>query len=146
MGAESIAFVYASVCLQLTGGRASSGGDIVADAPPDLAPLQAGVPDPNLPAKGKRPRSSMSPTIVLRRGRPFEAVGAAGGATIITTVLGILLNRIDFGMKLPEAIAAPRAAPLPPTRTPGSATRPGGGHQGGRGELQPHARGAFRNR
>jgi gamma-glutamyltranspeptidase/glutathione hydrolase len=76
----------------------------------DFTPLQQGVPDPNLPAAGKRPRSSMSPTIVLRHGRPFMAVGAAGGATIITTVLGILVNRIDFGMTLPEAIAAPRAS------------------------------------
>jgi gamma-glutamyltranspeptidase/glutathione hydrolase len=76
----------------------------------DFTPLQQGVPDPNLPAAGKRPRSSMSPTIVLRHGRPLMAVGAAGGATIITTVLGILVNRIDFGMTLPEAIAAPRAS------------------------------------
>ncbi len=76
----------------------------------DFTPLQPGVPDPNLPAAGKRPRSSMSPTIVLRHGRPFMAVGAAGGATIITTVLGILVNRIDFDMTLPEAIAAPRAS------------------------------------
>jgi len=74
----------------------------------DFAPAQPGVPDPNLPAGGKRPRSSMSPTIVLRDGRPFMAVGAAGGSTIITTVLQILLNRIDFGMSLPAAIAAPR--------------------------------------
>ncbi len=44
----------------------------------DFTPLQSGVPDPNLPAAGKRPRSSMSPTIVLRNGRPFLAVGAAG--------------------------------------------------------------------
>lgn len=76
----------------------------------NFVPLQADVPDPNLPAGGKRPRSSMSPTIVLRDGRPFIAVGAAGGATIITTVLGILVNRIDRGMTLPEAIAAPRAS------------------------------------
>ena len=66
--------------------------------------------DPNLPAGGKRPRSSMSPTIVLRDGRPFLATGAAGGATIITTVLGILVNRIDLGMSLPRAIAVPRAS------------------------------------
>jgi gamma-glutamyltranspeptidase/glutathione hydrolase len=76
----------------------------------DFAPLQAGVPDPNLPAGGKRPRSSMSPTIVLHDGRPFMAVGAAGGATIITTVLQILIERIDRGMSLPDAIAAPRAS------------------------------------
>jgi gamma-glutamyltranspeptidase/glutathione hydrolase len=74
----------------------------------DFVPLQAGVPDPNLPAPGKRPRSSMSPTIVLQDGRPFLAVGSPGGASIITTVLQILINRIDLGMSLPEAIAAPR--------------------------------------
>jgi gamma-glutamyltranspeptidase / glutathione hydrolase len=76
----------------------------------DFAPLQAGVPDPNLPAAGKRPRSSMAPTIVLRDGQPFLAVGSPGGASIITTVLQILLNRLDFGMTLPQAIAAPRAS------------------------------------
>jgi gamma-glutamyltranspeptidase / glutathione hydrolase len=69
----------------------------------------AGYPDPNLPAAGKRPRSSMAPTIVLRHGRPFLAVGSPGGSTIITTVLQILLNRIDLHMSLPEAVAAPRA-------------------------------------
>ena len=66
--------------------------------------------DPNLPAAGKRPRSSMSPTIVLRDGTPWLAVGSPGGASIITTVLQILVNRIDFGMSLPDAIAAPRAS------------------------------------
>ena len=76
----------------------------------DFAPISAGVPDPNLPAGGKRPRSSMSPTIVLKGGRPWLAVGSPGGATIITTVLQILVNRIDFGMSLPDAIAAPRAS------------------------------------
>jgi len=76
----------------------------------NFTPLQAGVPDPNLPAAGKRPRSSMSPTIVLQAGRPWLAVGSPGGASIITTVLQILLNRIDFGMTLPQAIAAPRAS------------------------------------
>jgi gamma-glutamyltranspeptidase/glutathione hydrolase len=66
--------------------------------------------DPNLPAAGKRPRSSMSPTIVLKDGHFDFAVGSPGGATIITTVLQILLNHIDFGMSLPAAIAAPRAS------------------------------------
>ena len=69
----------------------------------------AGHLDPNLPAAGKRPRSSMAPTIVLRNGRPFLAVGSPGGSTIITTVLQILMNRLDLGMTLPEALAAPRA-------------------------------------
>lgn len=76
----------------------------------NFAPTQGSAPDPNLPAPGKRPRSSMSPTIVLRDGRPFLAVGSPGGATIITTVLQILVNRIDLGMSLPDAIAAPRAS------------------------------------
>src|SRR5437773_11797203 len=70
---------------------------------------QGGAPDPNLPAPGKRPRSSMSPTIVLAHGKPYLAVGSPGGSTIITTVLQILLNRLDLGMTLPQAIAASRA-------------------------------------
>jgi gamma-glutamyltranspeptidase/glutathione hydrolase len=76
----------------------------------NFAPTQGSAPDPNLPAAGKRPRSSMSPTIVLRHGRPFLAVGSPGGASIITTVVQILVNRLDLGMALPEAIAAPRAS------------------------------------
>ncbi len=64
---------------------------------------------PNLPAPGKRPRSSMSPTIVLDDGAPFLAVGSPGGSTIITTVAAILFNRVDRGMSLPEAITAARA-------------------------------------
>jgi gamma-glutamyltranspeptidase / glutathione hydrolase len=66
--------------------------------------------DPNCIAPGKRPRSSMSPTIVLKRDKPWLAVGTPGGSTIITTVLQMLFNRIDRGMTIEEAIAAPRAA------------------------------------
>jgi gamma-glutamyltranspeptidase/glutathione hydrolase len=66
--------------------------------------------DPNLPAPGKRPRSSMSPTIVTRHGKPFLAVGSPGGSTIITTVLQILVDRLGLGMTLPQAIADPRAS------------------------------------
>ncbi|MGH3855675.1 MAG: gamma-glutamyltransferase [Pseudonocardiaceae bacterium] len=76
----------------------------------NFEPTQGSAPDPNVPAAGKRPRSSMSPTIVLKDNRPFLAVGSPGGATIITTVLQILVNRIDFAMSLPDAIAAPRAS------------------------------------
>jgi gamma-glutamyltranspeptidase/glutathione hydrolase len=63
---------------------------------------------PNRVQGGKRPRSSMSPTIVLRSGKPFLTVGSPGGSTIITTVLQILLDRIDLGLTLPQAIADPR--------------------------------------
>ncbi len=65
--------------------------------------------DPNRIEPGKRPRSSMSPTIVLKDGKPFVALGSPGGSTIITTVLQILINRIDLGMTIDEALAAPRA-------------------------------------
>ncbi|BCW49966.1 hypothetical protein StoSoilB13_23080 [Arthrobacter sp. StoSoilB13] len=67
--------------------------------------------DPNRIQPGKRPRSSMSPTIILQDGNPFLALGSPGGSTIITTVLQTILNRIDLGMDISEAIAAPRAAP-----------------------------------
>lgn len=65
--------------------------------------------DPNIVEPGKRPRSSMSPTIVLDGGEVRYVVGTPGGSTIITTVVQILLNRIDLGMTMPEAVAAPRA-------------------------------------
>jgi gamma-glutamyltranspeptidase/glutathione hydrolase len=64
----------------------------------------------NQPDGGKRPRSSIAPTLVLRDGVPVLATGTPGGSTIITTVLQILLERFDLGKTLPEAIAAPRAA------------------------------------
>ncbi|HET8795837.1 MAG TPA: gamma-glutamyltransferase [Arthrobacter sp.] len=66
--------------------------------------------DPNRIEGGKRPRSSMAPTIVLEDGKPFLALGTPGGSTIITTVSQMIFNRIDRGMTLPEAIAAPRAS------------------------------------
>ena len=63
---------------------------------------------PNRVEGGKRPRSSMAPTIVLDDGKPLLAVGSPGGSTIITTVLQILIDRLDLGMTLPQAIADPR--------------------------------------
>ncbi|MFD9338833.1 gamma-glutamyltransferase [Streptomyces sp. NPDC060028] len=82
-----------------------------------FAPAAPGVPDPNLPGPGKRPRSSMSPTIVLQDGRPVLAVGSPGGATIITTVLQTLLGHLDRGLPLVDAIAAPRASQRNQTTT-----------------------------
>jgi gamma-glutamyltranspeptidase/glutathione hydrolase len=67
-------------------------------------------PSPNLPAPGKRPRSSMSPTIVLDDGAPFLAVGSPGGSTIITTVAQVIANRIGRDLALPEAVEDPRAS------------------------------------
>ena len=76
----------------------------------DFAPPTAGAYDPNLPAGGKQPRSSMGPVIALRDGIPVFSIGAAGGSTIITTILQILINHVDFGMSLPAALAAPRVS------------------------------------
>ncbi|MFI9630316.1 gamma-glutamyltransferase [Streptomyces sp. NPDC052042] len=75
-----------------------------------FAPADPAVHDPNLPGPGKRPRSSMSPTIVLKNGRPVLALGSPGGATIITTVLQSLIGTVDRGLPLVDAIAAPRAS------------------------------------
>ena len=64
---------------------------------------------PNRVEGGKRPRSSMAPTIVLKHKKPFLALGSPGGSTIITTVLQMIINRIDLGLTVEQAIAAPRA-------------------------------------
>ena len=62
----------------------------------------------NAVAPGKRPLSSMSPTIVTHDGRPLLVIGSPGGPRIITTVLQVILNVIDHGMDVAAAIAAPR--------------------------------------
>ncbi|MFJ9737620.1 gamma-glutamyltransferase [Streptomyces sp. NPDC101166] len=76
-----------------------------------FAPANPAVHDPNLPGPGKRPRSSISPTIVLdRHDKPVVALGSPGGATIITTVLQTLTGFLDRKLPLVDAIAAPRAS------------------------------------
>ncbi|MFC9096134.1 gamma-glutamyltransferase [Streptomyces sp. NPDC057072] len=76
-----------------------------------FAPADPAVHDPNLPGPGKRPRSSISPTIVLDKdGKPVVALGSPGGATIITTVLQTLTGFLDRHLPLVDAIAAPRAS------------------------------------
>jgi gamma-glutamyltranspeptidase/glutathione hydrolase len=62
----------------------------------------------NAPGPGKRPLSSMTPTIVLKDGKPFLVTGSPGGSRIITTVLQIVTNVIDRGMTLADAVSAPR--------------------------------------
>jgi gamma-glutamyltranspeptidase / glutathione hydrolase len=76
----------------------------------DFAPPSAGAYDPNLPVGGKQPRSSMGPVIALDHGSPVFTVGAAGGSTIITTILQTIVNHVDLGMSLPDALAAPRVS------------------------------------
>jgi len=62
----------------------------------------------NAVAPGKRPLSSMTPTLVLKDGKPVLVVGTPGGSRIITTVLEVIVNVIDHGMTLQEAVDAPR--------------------------------------
>src|SRR5690349_13039372 len=64
--------------------------------------------DANLPGPGKRPLSSMTPTIVLKDGKPFLVTGSPGGSRIITAVLQIIVNAIDFQMPIDLAVSAPR--------------------------------------
>jgi len=66
--------------------------------------------DINAPEAGKRPRSSMAPTIVTKNDKPKLALGSPGGSMIITTVLQTLMERIDFHRLLPAAILVPRAS------------------------------------
>ena len=67
-----------------------------------------GLGEANAPGPTKRPLSSMTPTIVLKDGKPFLVTGSPGGSRIITTVLSVLLNVIDHGMSIAEAVHAPR--------------------------------------
>jgi gamma-glutamyltranspeptidase/glutathione hydrolase len=73
---------------------------------PNLYGLVQG--EANAIAPGKRPLSSMSPTIVTRDGKPVMVVGTPGGSRIITTVTHTILNVIDYGMTVQEAVDAPR--------------------------------------
>ena len=73
---------------------------------PNLYGLVQG--EANAIAPGKRPLSSMSPTIVSRDGKPVLVIGTPGGSRITTVVLQVILNTVDYGMNLQEAIDAPR--------------------------------------
>jgi gamma-glutamyltranspeptidase/glutathione hydrolase len=62
----------------------------------------------NLPGPNKRPLSSMTPTVVLKNGKPVLVTGSPGGSRIITAVLQVILNNLDFGMPIDAAVSAPR--------------------------------------
>jgi gamma-glutamyltranspeptidase/glutathione hydrolase len=64
--------------------------------------------DANAPGPGKRPLSSMSPTIIFRDGRVVMVTGTPGGSRIITVVVHTILNVVDYGMNVQEAVDAPR--------------------------------------
>ncbi|NHZ35233.1 gamma-glutamyltransferase [Massilia rubra] len=74
----------------------------------EMTDFDFGGPHPNVPEAGKRPRSSMAPTMAFKNGKPAFTVGSPGGASIITTVLQTIVNHIDFGMPMDKAINAAR--------------------------------------
>ena len=67
-----------------------------------------GLNTANAPGPNKRPLSSMTPTIVLKDGKPVLLTGSPGGSRIITAVLQVIVGMIDFRMSVAEAVAAPR--------------------------------------
>lgn len=69
---------------------------------------------PNVLAGGKRPRTTLTPTVILRDGKPFLAIGTPGGDSQDQQILNVLLNLVDFGMNLQAAIEAPRFNSLHP--------------------------------
>jgi gamma-glutamyltranspeptidase/glutathione hydrolase len=69
---------------------------------------------PNVLAGGKRPRTTLTPTVVLKDGKPFLAIGTPGGDSQDQQILLVLLNIIDFGMDVQTAIEAPRVNSLHP--------------------------------
>jgi gamma-glutamyltranspeptidase/glutathione hydrolase len=63
---------------------------------------------PNLPGPGKRPLSSMSPTLILKNGKVVLVAGSPGGSRIISTTLQVVINVLDYGLDLGAAVSAPR--------------------------------------
>src|SRR3989449_11718784 len=71
-------------------------------------PAPFGAPGANDVEGGKRPRSSMTPTILFKGREPVAAFGSPGGATIISSVYNVLINLVDHHMTIKQAIEAPR--------------------------------------
>lgn len=74
----------------------------------DFVPEVGGVQVANRVEAFKRPRSSMTPTLLFKDGKPWMATGSPGGATIINTVLQMIMNVVDHGMTIEQAVLAPR--------------------------------------
>lgn len=74
----------------------------------EMADFVVGPDHPNSIAGNKTPLSSMSPTIIMKDGKPFAVLGSPGGTTIIATVAQVISNLIDHGMTMQEAVDAPR--------------------------------------
>jgi gamma-glutamyltranspeptidase/glutathione hydrolase len=115
-GQGSVVSVTYTLNTNFGSGIVASGTGIVLNNEMDDFSAKPGVPnayglvggDANAVAPRKRPLSSMSPTIVLKDGKPWLVTGSPGGARIITTTLQVLVNSIDFGMNPAEAGSAVR--------------------------------------
>jgi gamma-glutamyltranspeptidase/glutathione hydrolase len=85
-------------------------GIVLNNSMPDFNSIvkEGGFGKANLIEPGKRPLSSMTPTIVAKNGKPVWIIGSPGGTTIISSNVQIMLNLIDFKMNIAEAVAAPR--------------------------------------
>ncbi|WP_394839981.1 gamma-glutamyltransferase [Pendulispora rubella] len=88
------------------------------DIPTDPNAKAANILEP-----GKRPRSSMTPTLIFKDGKPRVALGSPGGSTIITTVGQTVINYLDFNMPIAEALASPRVSERNIVVTPGTDTK-----------------------
>jgi gamma-glutamyltranspeptidase/glutathione hydrolase len=112
---NAVATTY-TLNLALGSGIVAAGTGILLNNEMDDFVAKPGVPNAfgliggaaNAIAPGKRPLSSMSPTIVLKDGRPWLVTGSPGGSRIITATLQTLINSIDFALNPAEAAAAPR--------------------------------------
>lgn len=93
------------------GSRVMSGGFLLNNELTDFSfsPQQDGLPVANRVEPGKRPRSSMSPTIVLKDGKPYIAIGSPGGSRIIGYVASALIAHIDWGLDIQQAVELPHA-------------------------------------
>ncbi|MDC7716876.1 gamma-glutamyltransferase [Vogesella sp. DC21W] len=112
---NAVAVTY-TLNLNFGSGIVAEGTGILLNNEMDDFSAKPGVPnaygliggDANAIQPGKRPLSSMSPTLVLKDGKPWLVTGSPGGARIITTTLQTIVNAIDFGMNPAEAAATPR--------------------------------------
>lgn len=93
------------------GSRLMSGGFLLNNELTDFsfATHKDGVPIANRVEPGKRPRSSMSPTIVMKEGKPYMVIGSPGGSRIIGYVAQTIIAHLDWGMDIQEAINMPHA-------------------------------------
>lgn len=115
-GAGNVVSATYTINFSYGSGIVASGTGILLNNEMDDFSAKPGVPnaygliggEANAVAPGKRPLSSMTPTIVLKDGKPFLATGSPGGSRIITTTAQIIMNVVDHGMNIAAATAAPR--------------------------------------